>query len=147
MFKGLGLRGASPLSGGECQSSRVSSPLHSPLSTKGTLTVRRGSAGGWRACFSGGGACKSGGGDVTTVMRSLREDREPPTFDSGSPGSTQDWTRLGHFNTRVLTHKVGLCTTRIHMSHMLTRRDIPCKSAFINVTFVSQTKKQTSKSS
>lgn len=38
---------------------------------------------------------------------------------------------------------LSLNLTRV--SHMLTQSDIPCKSAFINVTFVSQTKKQTSK--
>lgn len=96
---------------------------------------------------------KSRGGDVTTKMRSLwwlGEDRSPLTFDSGSLGSTQHWTPLGSFNTPIRTHAQARSHTHfyhpgIHMSHMLTHSGIPCKSAFINVTFVSQTKKQTSK--
>lgn len=97
--------------------------------------------------------------DVTTVMKSLRwlgEDRSPLTFDSGSLGSTQHRTPLGSFDTRTHTLKLTLTHTHphththifctlTHVSHMLTQSDIPCKSAFINVTFVSQTKKQTSK--
>lgn len=70
-------------------------------------------------------------------------DRDPLTFDSGSLGIHTRLDRTGSLHHT----RVELFTTRKHMSDMLTRRGIPCKSAFINVTFVSQTKKQTSKSS
>lgn len=104
----------------------------------------------------GGGAVVNSSQAV--VMKSLwwlGEDRSPLTFDSGSLGSTQHWTALGSFNTHTRTHTFTHTVTytfshphthsHAHVSHMLTQSDIPCKSAFINVTFVSPTKKQTSK--
>lgn len=113
----------------------------------------------WWSC----GQLKSSSGNVATVMKSLRwlgEDRSPLTFDSGSLGSTQHWTPLGSFkhththasarthiltHTRARTHISSASHTHTSVSYMLAQSDIPCKSAFINVTFVSQTKKQTSK--